>query len=183
MADKKISELTAAATPLAGTEVLAGVQNGNNVRVLVSSIAQLSTPGGSSGQIQYNNSGTFAGDSDLTFDGVTLSATQVQSNAYRINPSGLITDSTTARNLSASDNGAIIYYTTSSAVTVTTTSGLGAGFSCTIIQGGTGQVTIAAGTGTTRVSYGSAYKTAGQYASISILCPVANTFYLSGDLA
>ncbi len=35
MADKKISQLTAAATPLAGTEVLPIVQSGSTVKVSV----------------------------------------------------------------------------------------------------------------------------------------------------
>jgi hypothetical protein len=38
MADQKISQLTAATTPLAGTEVVPGVQGGNNVKITASDI-------------------------------------------------------------------------------------------------------------------------------------------------
>ena len=94
---------------------------------------------------------------------------------------GIITESGTSRTLSAADNGAVIYCTSGSAVTITCAAGLGAGFSCTIVQGGAGKVTVAAG-GQTLVSYSGLYSTMGQYAVISAICPVANTFLLAGNL-
>ena len=66
-------------------------------------------------------------------------------------------------------------------MTITCAAGLGAGFSCTIIQAGAGKVTVAAG-GQTLVSYSSLFSTMGQYAVISAICPVANTFLLAGNL-
>lgn len=93
----------------------------------------------------------------------------------------IITESTTARTLSATDNGQIIYCTNGSAVTITCAAGLGAGFNCTIIQGGAGKVTVAAG-GQTLVSYSSLFSTMGQYAVISLIAPVANTFVAAGNL-
>lgn len=92
------------------------------------------------------------------------------------------TVSGTSRTLSASDANKIIYCTSSSAVTITTASGLGAGFNCTIIQGGTGKVTVAQGSSTTLVSYSSLFSTMGQYAVISLVAPVANTFVAAGNL-
>jgi hypothetical protein len=92
------------------------------------------------------------------------------------------TDATTSRTLSAADNGRILYFTSSSPITVTTATGLGAGFNCTIIQGGTGKVTVAQGASTTRVSYSSLFSTMGQYAVISLIAPVANTFIAAGNL-
>lgn len=59
MADTKISALTAATTPLAGTEELPVVQGGATVRVAVSELQ--TAPAGSSGQVQYNNAGAFGG--------------------------------------------------------------------------------------------------------------------------
>lgn len=103
--------------------------------------------------------------------------------AYRLKSTGIITDATTSRTLSATDNGKVLYFTSSSAITVTTATGLGAGFSCLIVQGGTGQVTVNQGSSTTRVSFGSYTKTAGQYALINVVCPVADTFILGGQLA
>lgn len=93
----------------------------------------------------------------------------------------LITETTTSRTLSATDNGQIIYCTNGSATTITCATGLGVGFNCTIIQGGAGKVTVAAGAATL-VSYSSLFSTMGQYAVISLISPVANTFVAAGNL-
>lgn len=93
----------------------------------------------------------------------------------------IVTEATTSRTLSAGDNGKIIYCTSGSATTITCAAGLGAGFNVTIIQGGAGKVTVAAG-GQTLVSYSSLFSTMGQYAVISLICPVANTFVAAGNL-
>ena len=106
---------------------------------------------------------------------------QTDFSAFPLDPAGIIIESGTTRTLSATDNGRVIYCTSGSAVTITCAAGLGAGFSCTIIQGGAGKVTVAAG-GQTLVSYSSLYSTMGQYAVISAICPVADTFLLAGNL-
>lgn len=93
----------------------------------------------------------------------------------------LLTISGTNRTLSAIDNAKILYCTSSSAVTINCASGLGVGFNCTIIQGGTGKVTIAPNS-QTLVSYSSLFSTMGQYAVISLVSPVANTFVAAGNL-
>jgi hypothetical protein len=93
----------------------------------------------------------------------------------------IVTDATTSRTLSATDNGKIIYCTSASAVTITCAASLGAGFNVTIIQGGAGKVTVAAG-GQTLVSYSSLFSTMGQYAVISLIAPVADTFIAAGNL-
>lgn len=107
--------------------------------------------------------------------------TSLVSGSYQLSSAGIITEATQSRTLSAADNGKVIYCTNGSAVTITCAAGLGAGFSCTIIQGGAGKVTVAAG-GQTLVSYSSLFSTMGQSAVISIICPVANTFLLAGNL-
>ena len=93
----------------------------------------------------------------------------------------IVTDATTSRTLSATDNGKIIYCTSASAVTITCAASLGAGFNVTIIQGGAGKVTVAAG-GQTLVSYSSLFSTMGEYAVISLISPVADTFIAAGNL-
>ena len=93
----------------------------------------------------------------------------------------IITEATTTRTLGATDNGKIIYCTSGSATTITCAAGLGAGFNVTIIQGGAGKVTVAAG-GQTLISYSSLFSTMGQYAVISLIAPVANTFIAAGNL-
>ena len=105
----------------------------------------------------------------------------VASIGYQLEASGIITETTTSRTLSATDNGKIIYCTSGSATTITCAADLGAGFSCTIIQGGAGKVTVAAGAATL-VSYSSLFSTMGQYAVISLIAPVANTFVAAGNL-
>ena len=118
----------------------------------------------------------------ISVTGVPLNIAGAASAAgYIITADAILTESGTTRTLSSVDNGKIIYCTSASAVTITCAAGLGAGFSCTIIQAGAGKVTVAAG-GQTLVSYSSLFSTMGQYAVISAICPVANTFLLAGNL-
>jgi hypothetical protein len=120
------------------------------------------------------------GGADL--NGVNLTFTGTASGpGYQLSAAGIITESGTTRTLSATDNGKVIYCTSGSAVTITCAAGLGAGFSTTIIQAGAGKVTVAAG-GQTLVSYSSLFSTMGQYAVISLVCPVADTFVAAGNL-
>ena len=93
----------------------------------------------------------------------------------------IVTEAGTSRTLTAADNQKVIYCTSGSAVTITCATGLGAGFNVTIIQGGAGKVTVAAGAATL-VSYSSLFSTMGQYAVISLVSPVANTFVAAGNL-
>jgi hypothetical protein len=93
----------------------------------------------------------------------------------------LITETGTSRTLAAGDNGKIIYCTSGSAVTVTCATGLGVGFNATIIQGGDGKVTLAAGTATLN-SYSGLLSTMGKFAVISVISPVADEFIAAGNL-
>lgn len=101
--------------------------------------------------------------------------------AYVLNPAGVITDATTSRTLSASDNGKVIRCTSGSATTITCATGLPVGFNVTIIQGGAGKVTIAAGAATLN-SYSALFSTIGQYAVVSVFSPVADSFIAAGNL-
>lgn len=60
MANKKIPDLASPA-PLTGTELLEAVQTGISVRVTAASLAALTAPGGTNGQVQANNAGAFGG--------------------------------------------------------------------------------------------------------------------------
>jgi hypothetical protein len=93
----------------------------------------------------------------------------------------IVTESGTSRTLAAGDNGKIIYCTSGSAVTITCATGLPVGFNCTIIQGGAGKVTVAAGAATLN-SYSSLLSTTGQYAVVSVFSPVADEFIAAGNL-
>lgn len=109
------------------------------------------------------------------------SSTTKKATVAQVLTGQLVTESGTGRTLTAADNAKIIYCTSSSAVTINCASGLGVGFNCTIIQGGTGKVTIAPNS-QTLVSYSSLFSTMGQYAVISLVSPVANTFVAAGNL-
>lgn len=113
---------------------------------------------------------------------VVQSSTTKKATVTQILTGSIITEATTSRTLSATDNGKIIDCTSASAVTITTAAGLGVGFNCTIIQNGTGKVTIAQGAATTLVSYSSLFSTMGQYAVISLISPIADTFIAAGNL-
>jgi len=139
MADKKISQLTAVTTPLAGTEVLPIVQSGSTRKVTVDEMV----------------------------------AAQLAAN--------IVTESGTSRTLTAADNQKVIYCTSGSAVTITCDTGLGLGFNCTIVQGGAGKVTVAAGAATLN-SYSGLFSSMGQYAVISLISPVADEFIAAGNL-
>lgn len=103
--------------------------------------------------------------------------------AFKLTPSGVITELGTIRTLSDIDNGKILYFTSNSPVQLNTADGLGVGFSCAIIQGGTGVITVTQSDGTTIASFGSLYKTSGQYAIATVISPLENVFYLSGQLS
>src|SRR5262245_6848130 len=88
----------------------------------------------------------------------------------------------TSYTLVSGDNGNIVTMSNAAAITLTVPSGLGAGFSCLIIQLAAGKITPTA-SGTTIVQRQSFTKTAGQYAVATIAAYAANIFVLSGDLS
>lgn len=84
--------------------------------------------------------------------------------------------------LVAADSGKTIRCTAATAVTVTMPASDPVGFNVMVIQGGVGQITFVAGGGNTLQSYGALVKTAGQYASASILRVAAATYNIGGAL-
>lgn len=89
----------------------------------------------------------------------------------------VVVESTTSRTLGASDNGKIIRCTSASATTITVPTAF-SGYSCTIVRGGTGIVTIAASSTTLN---GASLVLNGQYLAASILpTGSANTFDVVG---
>jgi hypothetical protein len=93
---------------------------------------------------------------------------------------GVTTIAGAAYTLSGADDGKLLYCTADTAVTITTAA-LPAAFSCMVIQGGAGQISIAAGAGTTVAAFGNMVKTAGKYAALTVFAPVADTFIVSGQ--
>ena len=78
------------------------------------------------------------------------------------------TQSGTTYTVAASDCGTTLLFTNASAITLTTLNSLPAGCAIAIEQGGDGQITVAAGTGTTQHSAHSYTKTYGQYAILGL---------------
>ena len=133
-----------------------------------------------------NLSGTNTGDQDLSsylqsvsagdltdgnFDGTAIEGFDASLN-----------DKTDDYELLSSDNGKVIVMDKATAVTVTVPSGLGAGFNCSFIQKGAGQVSFSA-SGTTINNRQSHTKINGQYGVASLVAYVADTFVLAGDTA
>jgi hypothetical protein len=88
----------------------------------------------------------------------------------------------TAYTLLASDNGKVVVLNNGSAITVTVPSGLGAGFNCSFVQKGAGQVSFSASS-TTINNRQSHTKINAQYGVASLLAYAADTFVLAGDTA
>lgn len=86
----------------------------------------------------------------------------------------------TAYTLLSSDNGKVVVLNNASAVTVTVPSGLGAGFNCSFVQKGAGQVTFSA-SGTTINNRQSHTKINAQYGVASLLAYADDVFVLAGD--
>lgn len=134
-----------------------------------------------------NLSGTNTGDQDLSSYLQSVSAGDLtDGNFDGTSISGFdatINDQTgTTYTLLASDNGKVVVLDNGSAVTVTVPSGLGAGFNCSFVQKGAGQVSFSA-SGTTINNRQSHTKINGQYGVASIVAYVADTFVLAGDTA
>lgn len=108
---------------------------------------------------------------------------KVTANAgFAISAGSINTQAGTTYTLQAVDNGEVILFTNAGSVAVTVPAGLAVGFSCTIIQVGTGQVSLNA-SGTTLRLVGSANKTAAQYAAMTVFSHVANEFIVGGNVS
>ncbi len=87
----------------------------------------------------------------------------------------------TTYTLTSSDNGKVVTLNNANAITLTIAASLGDGFNCLIVQKGAGQVTLSAATGVTVANRSSETKTAGQYATVSVINIGSDTYILSGD--
>ena len=186
MPDLKISQLTAITPPIAGTDVLPVVQSSTTKKItvaqLVPGLGSFTAPSGNIKGLVWSDGTVLANDATVTDVGYDTTNNTVVGGGYATSSRAMLTESTTSRTLSAADNGKVIYCTSGSATTITTAAGLGAAFTCTIIQGGAGKVTVAQGASTTLASYSSLFSTMGQYAVISLISPVADTFVAAGNL-
>jgi hypothetical protein len=96
-----------------------------------------------------------------------------------------VSDTTTTRTLSNSDNKKVIIFTNSSDIDVTVPSGLTAGFSCTLVQGSTGKIIVNPGSGASVNTYnpgsGAQNTSAGQYAHLKLIPTGTDAYLLFGE--
>jgi hypothetical protein len=160
MANKKITELTELTTP-AGADIVAIVDD-----VAGTPTTKKVTVTNLMGQASASNLASY------DFNGNAIS-----------NFDASINDQTgTTYTLVAGDNGKVVVLDNASAVTVTVPSGLEAGFNCSFVQKGAGQVSFSA-SGTTINNRQSHTKINAQYGVASIVAYAADTFVLAGDTA
>ncbi len=118
-----------------------------------------------------------------TLAGMTsVAATAVTADAHILTSTSVNAQTGTSYTLLASDNGKVVTLNNAGGITLTVPASLGAGFSCTLIQLGAGQVTVTPSS-TTVNSYGSLTKLAGQHATASLFAYAANVFNLAGALS
>jgi len=134
-----------------------------------------------------NLSGTNTGDQDLSSYLQSVSAGDLTDGNFDgtaiLGFDASINDQTgTTYTLLSSDNGKVVVVDNASAVTVTVPSGLGAGFNCSFVQKGAGQVSFSASS-TTINNRQSHTKINAQYGVASLLAYAADTFVLAGDTA
>lgn len=123
----------------------------------------------------------------LTDVGGTVKLPAVDGSQLTNLPSGstfydIVSETTTSRTLSDSDHGKVIVFSNSSGINVTIPDTLTTGFSCTIVQSGSGQVTVAASGSASVFGYGGSLSTAGQYASLNIIPTGSNAYIVEGEL-
>lgn len=160
MANKKITELTELTTPV-GADILAIVDDvAGTATTKKVSVTNLMGQASASNLSSYD----FNGNAISNFD-------------------ASINDQTgTAYTLVAGDNGKVVVLDNASAITVTVPSGLEAGFNCSFVQKGAGQVSFSA-SGTTINNRQSHTKINAQYGVASIVAYADDTFVLAGDTA
>ena len=160
MANKKITELTDLPSP-AGADILAIVDD-----VAGTPTTKKVTVTNLMGQASASNLSSY------DFNGNAIS-----------NFDASINDQTgTTYTVAASDNGKVVVLDNASAVTVTVPSGLGAGFNCSFVQKGAGQVSFDNNSGATTINNRQSHtKINGQYGVASIVAYASDFFVLAGD--
>ena len=192
MANKKITELTDLPSP-AGADILAIVDDVSGTPTTKKvTVTNLLSGTATSAQGALADSALQSGDniSTLTNDsgyitGVTageLGDFDFDDNAI-LGFSASTSDQTgTTYTVAASDNGKVVVLNNALDITVDIDTGLPAGFNCSFVQKGAGQVSFSA-SGTTINNRQSHTKINGQYGVASIVAYATDTYILAGDTA
>lgn len=124
----------------------------------------------------YGNNSYLSNFSGALFDGA------VESRRYLVNSNAIGTQTGTTYSFLTTDNGKILTFNNSSAITVTIPTSLPVGFNCTVIQLGTGQVGFTGASGVTLNSFGGNLKISGQHGAASIIEYATNIYNIAGTL-
>ena len=174
MANKKITALPALGTTPATDDVLPIVDvsgTATTKKVTVANLvaaAPVQSVAGRTGTVTIDagdlTDGDFGGTAILGFDATLNDQTG------------------TTYTIVAGDAGKVITCNNGSAVTVTVPASLGAGFTCSVVQKGAGQVTFSASS-TTINNRQSHTKIAGQHGVATLVSTATDVFVLAGDTA
>ena len=171
MANKKISELGVLTTP-AGADILAIVDDTDTTTKKVTVTNLMTQAPVQTADISGFITGVTAGElGDFDFDDNAILGFSASKN-----------DQTgTTYTVAASDNGKVVVLNNASAINVDIDTGLPAGFNCSFVQKGAGQVSFA---GTATVNNRQSHtKINGQYGVASIVAYDTDTYILAGDTA
>lgn len=171
MANKKISELGVLST-VAGADFLAVVDDTDSTTKQLTVTNLMAAAPVQTADISSFITGVTAGElGDFDFDDNAILGFSASTN-----------DQTgTTYTVVASDNGKVVVLDNASAVTVDVDTGLPAGFNCSFVQKGAGQVSFA---GTATVNNRQSHtKINGQYGVASIVAYDTDTYILAGDTA
>jgi hypothetical protein len=206
MANKKITELTEETSPQ-GADLLALVDDVSGTpttkKVTVTNLmtqapVQAADISGLATQVSLGNhealtsavhgisafGATLVDDADASAARTTLGLGTAATSASTDFSSAFystVSQTTTSRTLSDSDNGKVIVCTNASTITVTIPSTLTAGFSCKLVQGGAGVIGVSAGSGTTLSLIGGKAFTSGQYQVVDLINYATNAYVLDSN--
>jgi len=160
MANKKITALTElSAGDRATTDVLPIVDISGTATTKKITVANLVSATSAGALSSYD----FGGNAILGFDAT-------------------LNDQTDNYTLQTSDAGKVVVMNKGSAVNLTVPASLGAGFTCSVVQKGAGQVTFVASS-TTINNRQTHTKIAGQHGVATLISTADNVFVLAGDTA
>ncbi len=181
MANKKISALGALGGTPANDDIIpitdisdtSGSAAGTTKKVTVSNLmAAASAP------VSSVNSLTGA----VSIDAGNLANFDFDGNAILGFDATLNDQTGTAYTLVAADAGKVVVCDNASAIALTVPSGLGAGFTCSVVQKGAGQITFTASS-TTINNRQTHTKMAGQHGVATLVSTATDVFVLAGDTA
>ena len=208
MANKKISQLPSLTTPASGDQIAVVDVSGTPTTKRVTAnnlmtLAPVQSVAGRTGTVTLSNtdiSGLGSAATAASTDYATAAQGTLADSALQSVSAGELTDGNfdgtailgfdasindqtgTAYTLLAGDAGKVVVLNNGSAVTVTVPSGLGAGFTCSVVQKGAGQVTFVASS-TTINNRQSHTKIAGQHGVATLISTASDVFVLAGDTA